>query len=118
VSVSYSDDLDPMILKEPVEVDDGNMEKMVKKSRKTVVDCWAPWCGPCLMMGPVIDELAADMSGQVVFAKLNTDENQETAMKYQIRSIPTLLVFKDGRLADRIVGMLPKADLKEKIESV
>ena len=108
----YSDDIAPLSLNAPVDVNDSNLDKLLHKASRVVVDCWAPWCGPCRMLAPVIDELAADLSGSVVFAKLNTDENQEMAMKYQIRGIPTLLVFKDGKLADRIVGVLPKEMLK------
>jgi len=118
MAIPYSDDMDPMTLKEPVEVDGSSMDKLVEKSPKLVVDCWAPWCGPCRMVAPVIEELASEMSGSVVFAKLNTDENQETAMKYMIRGIPTMLVFKAGKLEERIVGALPKKVMKEKIESI
>ncbi|MBN1689478.1 MAG: thioredoxin [Dehalococcoidia bacterium] len=85
-----------------------NMDEMVKNNPSLVVDCWAPWCGPCRMMGPVIEELAADYKGKITFGKLNIDDQQDVAIKYQIQAIPTLLIFKDGKLADRKVGALPR----------
>lgn len=91
-----------------LEVTGKNIDEVVKNNPSLVVDCWAPWCGPCRMMGPVIDELAADYKGKITFGKLNTDENQDVAAKYQIQAIPTLLIFKNGKLADRKVGALPK----------
>ena len=101
----------------PIQVTDGNLDAVVAKYDTVVVDCWAVWCGPCLMIAPVLEELAKEMKGKVVFAKLNVDENQNTAMKYQIMSIPTLLVFKNGKLVDRIIGAMPKPILKAKIET-
>jgi len=101
----------------PVHITDADMDKVVKKYETIVVDCWAPWCGPCRMVGPIIDELAKEMQGKIVFAKLNVDENQRTSMKYKIMSIPTLLVFKKGNLVDRFVGALPEEVLKQKINS-
>jgi thioredoxin 1 len=91
-----------------VAVDGKNIEEVVKNNPSLVIDCWAPWCGPCRMMSPVIDELATDFKGKITFGKLNTDENQDVAAKYGIQAIPTLLIFKDGKLADRKVGALPK----------
>ncbi len=101
----------------PLRVTDADITQTIKKYKTIVVDCWAPWCGPCGMIGPVIEELAKEMQGKVVFGKLNVDENQMTSMKYNIMSIPTLLVFKDGTLVDRIVGAMPKDVLKQKIDS-
>jgi len=95
-----------------VEVNGVNIEELVKNNPSLVVDCWAPWCGPCRMMSPVIDELAADYKGKITFGKLNTDLNQDIAAKYEIQAIPTLLIFKDGKLADRKVGALPKKILE------
>lgn len=80
-----------------------------------VVDCWASWCGPCRMVGPIIEELAKEMKGKIVFGKLNVDENRETSMKYGIMSIPTLLVFKNGNLVDNVIGAMPKEMLKAKL---
>jgi thioredoxin 1 len=91
-----------------LELNSKNLEEAIKNNPALVVDCWAPWCGPCRMMSPVIDELATDLKGKITFGKLNTDDNQDMAMKYQVQAIPTLLIFKDGKLADRKVGALPK----------
>jgi thioredoxin 1 len=91
-----------------LELNSKNLEEAIKNNPALVVDCWAPWCGPCRMMSPVIDELATDLKGKITFGKLNTDENQDIAMRYQVQAIPTLLIFKDGKLADRKVGALPK----------
>ena len=101
----------------PVTITDADIDETIKKFETIVVDCWAPWCGPCRMVGPVIEELAKEMHGKVVFGKLNVDENPMTSTKHQIMSIPTLLIFKDGNLIDRLVGALPKEELKRKIES-
>jgi thioredoxin 1 len=95
-----------------LEVNGTNIEELVKSNPSLVVDCWAPWCGPCRMMSPVIDELANDYKGKITFGKLNTDQNQDVAAKYEIQAIPTLLIFKDGKLADRKVGALPKKILE------
>ena len=89
--------------------------KLVLNNELTLIDFWAPWCGPCRMMTPVIDELAKDYQGKITFGKMNTDENQDMAGKYGIQSIPTLLIFKDGKLADRKVGALPKKVLEDEI---
>ena len=101
----------------PLQVTDADIDTHIKKYPTIVIDCWAPWCGPCRMVGPIINELAKDMQGKIVFGKLNVDENQQTSMKYNIMSIPTLLVFKDGTMVDRIIGALPKDILKNKLES-
>ena len=99
-----------------IELNGKNFEDAVKNNPALVVDCWAPWCGPCRMMSPVIDELAADYKGKISFAKLNTDENQDLAIKYQVQAIPTLLIFKDGKLADRKVGAMPKKLLQAELD--
>ena len=101
---------------EPVIITDADIEEVVKKYNTIVVDCWAPWCGPCRMVAPVISELAKEMQGKIVFGKLNVDENPETSMKHQIMSIPTLLVFKNGNLVERLVGAYPKEELKRKLQ--
>jgi len=103
---------------EPVNVTDGNFNDFIKRYNVVLVDCWAPWCGPCRMMSPVIDGLAKDMKGRVAFGKLNTDENQRTAMRFSIEAIPTLLVFKDGELVDRWVGARPKEDLARRLQAI
>lgn len=101
----------------PIEMSDADIDKHIQNYEKVVVDCWAPWCGPCRMVGPVIDELANEMKGKFVFGKLNVDENKTTASKYGIMSIPSLLVFKNGKLVDKIVGAMPKDPLKSKLET-
>ena len=100
----------------PLIVTDADIDEHTKKYPTVVIDCWASWCGPCQMVGPVIEELAKEMQGKVVFGKLNVDENPATSAKHQIMSIPTLLVFKNGDLVDRLVGAYPKEELKKKLE--
>jgi len=102
-------------LKEPVEMTDALFKEIIQNHSLVVVDCWAPWCGPCYMVAPIIEELARDYAGKILFGKLNIDENQEISMQYQIMGIPTLLVFKNGKLVDRIVGAMPRQMLEPKI---
>jgi len=104
-------------LSKPVEVTDVTFKRVIQSHPLVVVDCWAPWCGPCHMVAPLIEEMARDYAGRILFGKLNVDENPETAIQYQIMGIPTLLVFKDGKLVDRIVGAMPKQTLEPKITS-
>jgi len=99
----------------PVDLTSAKFKEFVQSYSVVVVDCWAPWCGPCRMVAPVIEELARDYSGRVAFGKLNVDENPSVASDYQIMSIPTLLVFKNGKPVDRIVGAMPKNALEPKI---
>jgi thioredoxin 1 len=99
----------------PVEVSDGNIMTMIKDYDFMVVDCWAPWCGPCRMLSPVIEELARTYSGKVVFGKLNTDNNRRVAGQFGIMSIPTLLFFKNGRHVDTIIGAVPKSVIEDAI---
>jgi thioredoxin 2 len=82
-----------------------------------LVDCWAPWCGPCRMIAPVLDQLAAESGGRFIIGKLNVDENPQTASQYGIQSIPTMLIFKNGKLVDRLVGLQPKQAIAAKLES-
>jgi len=101
----------------PAEVTDGDWEDEVLKSDLPVlVDFWAPWCGPCRMVAPIVEELADEFSGKARFFKLNTDDNVEVASKYGIRSIPTLMVFKGGEIVDQLIGFRPKSDLKRSLE--
>jgi len=102
-------------LNKPVEMTDANFEKNVRNHQLVIVDCWATWCGPCQMVTPIIEELARDYAGKVVFGKLNVDTNPATTMQYQIRSIPTLLVFKQGKLVDKIIGASPRQIIEAKI---
>lgn len=99
-------------LNKPVIVTDATLPEMVQKYPLVVVDCWAPWCAPCHIVAPVIEELAKDYNGKIVFGKLNIDENQRIAMKYGIMSIPTLLIFKNGKLVDAPIGAMPREMLE------
>jgi thioredoxin 1 len=96
------------MMAEPAVVTDSNFDEIVNKNSLTLIDCWAPWCGPCVALEPAIEELAEEFTGKVFFGKLNVDENPRTAECFQIYSIPTMLVMKDGREVDRIVGLVPK----------
>ena len=101
-----------------LEFTDSNFEELVLKSDKPVlVDFWAEWCGPCRMVGPVVEELSKEYDGKAVIGKLNVDNNAQISMKYGIRSIPTLLVFKNGEIVDRAVRAVPKSTLVQKLDS-
>jgi len=99
----------------PIEVTDETFIETIQNHSLVVVDCWAPWCAPCNLVAPIIEELAQDYAGKILFGKLNVDENRAVATQYQIMGIPTLLVFKNGKLADRIVGAMPRQVLEQKI---
>ena len=100
------------------ELNEAQFNDFVKQSGIVMVDCWAPWSGPCRRMGPIVDELAADLAGKVAVAKLNTDENQGVAMNFGINAIPTLLFFKDGVQQESLVGLRPKEDIIAYINSL
>jgi len=100
----------------PVVVTDATIDAAASQYPIFILDCWAEWCGPCRTIGPIIEQLAKEMKGKVVFGKLNIDENMQTANKYRISAIPTLMVFKDGKLIDKLVGAYPKPALAAKIQ--
>lgn len=100
-----------------VEITDANFEEIINTDQPVLVDFWAEWCGPCKMIGPVVEELAGDYSGKAVIAKLNVDENPIVSAKFGIRSIPTLLVLKKGEIVDKQVGVVPKSVLAQKIDA-
>ncbi len=100
------------------ETTDNNFQNDVLKSSKPVlVDFWAPWCGPCKQLGPVIDQISSEMSDQLDVFKINIDDNPDTPSKYMVRGIPTLMLFKNGEIVDTKVGSIPKSALKDWIES-
>ncbi len=99
----------------PITVSDTTFAQTINEYPLVVIDCWAPWCGPCNMVAPVIEELAGDYTGKIVFGKLNTEENRMSANRFSIMSIPTLLVFKNGKLVDQLVGAMPREMLEPMI---
>ena len=101
-----------------IEITDTNFATEVEQSDVPVlIDFWAVWCGPCKMVAPIVEELANEYDGKVKIGKLDVDNNQQTAMKFGIRSIPTLLIFKDGKVVDTIIGAVPKGQIAEKLKA-
>ncbi|MBT5858324.1 MAG: thioredoxin [Flavobacteriales bacterium] len=101
-----------------LELTDGNFKENVLDSDKVVlVDFWATWCGPCRMIAPIVEELHTELEGKAVIGKVNVDENSESSANYGVRNIPTLLVFKNGEVVDKLVGAVPKSQILEKLEA-
>ena len=105
-------------MSKPVAVTDNNFDQMVLQAEAPVlVDFWAPWCRPCLMIAPVLDELAGEYDGRLSIVRMDVDQNPKTAAKYSVMSIPTLLIFKQGKPISHIVGFRPKAELKRSLDA-
>lgn len=101
-----------------ITITDGNFDEEVLKSDKPVlIDFWATWCGPCKMIAPIVEELVDEYEGKAKIGKLDVDNNQQTAIKFGVRSIPTILIFKDGKLKDTIIGAVPKGQIVQKLNS-
>ena len=113
--LNRGNNMEENVLNTPIRITDADIDENIGKYQTVAIDCWAPWCGPCRMVEPVVADLAKEMQGKIVFGKLNVDENRATSAKYGIMSIPTLLVFKNGELVDRIIGAMPKEMLKAKL---
>ena len=102
-----------------VEITDENFESEVINSDKPVlIDFWAVWCGPCKAIAPIVEELSVEYEGKIKVGKLNVDDNQQTSIRFGVRSIPTLLIFKNGKLADTIIGAVPKSNIVNKLKAV
>lgn len=99
-------------------ITDANFNDILAEGKPVLVDFWAPWCGPCRMLSPIVEELAKEYEGKAIVAKCNVDEAQEVPMKFGIRNIPTILFFKNGELADKVVGAAPKSDIAKKLEAL
>lgn len=114
---SYLNTLNFYKMGKTIVLNDANFDAAINSDKPVLVDFWAEWCGPCKMIGPVVEELAGDYEGKAVIAKLNVDENPDVTARFGIRSIPTLLVFKGGQIVDKQVGAVPKSVLAQKLEA-
>ncbi len=100
-----------------VEATDANFNELINSDKPVLVDFWAEWCGPCKMIGPVVEQLAGEYEGKAVIAKMDVDQNAQVPAKFGIRSIPTLMVFKNGQLVDKVIGAVPKNVLEQKLQA-
>ncbi|MEQ9425358.1 MAG: thioredoxin [Cyclobacteriaceae bacterium] len=100
-----------------IEITDNNFEEVVNSDKPVLVDFWAEWCGPCKMIGPIVEEIAGEYEGKAVIGKVDVDNNPQVSAKFGIRSIPTLLVFKGGEIVDKQIGAVPKNVLTEKLDA-
>ena len=100
------------------EINDSNFQAVLAEGKPVVVDLWAPWCGPCRMMGPVVDELAEEYADKIIVCKMNVDDNEDIPARFNVMNIPTLLFFKDGQLVNRHVGASRKPDLQPAFEAL
>ena len=106
-------------MSKPVEISDATFDEVVMKSDvPVIVDFWAPWCGPCKMIAPILEEIATEYDGKLKVAKMDVDSNTQIASQYKIMSIPSLLIFKGGQLVDQVIGALPKAQLLNHVSKV
>lgn len=102
----------------PVTLTDADFDSVMTKNPSLIVDCWAPWCGPCRAIAPTIDELAKSYSGKITFGKVNVDDSPKVAQKFGIMSIPTILFIKNGQLVEQLVGVVPKKTIEEKLQKL
>jgi len=103
-------------VKSVIEITDETFSEIINKNTIVVIDCWAEWCGPCKMFAPTFDELSKSYAGKIVFCKMNVDENQRIPSEYGIMSIPTLMIFKNGKLVDTLIGVMPKKTLESHLK--
>ncbi len=100
-----------------VEATDANFEQLIQSDKPVLIDFWAEWCGPCKMIGPVVEQLAGEYEGRAIIAKMDVDQNAQIPAKFGIRSIPTLMVFKNGQMIDKVIGAVPKNVLEQKLQA-